>query len=143
MFRPMILLFHQELALSEQGLVRMRVELLHQLGQRFHSRLGCFREGRGVVPAWPLAHRLFCVAAILAAVRQKLHSSTLFGSPVPPCWAGRPKLLWLAMQPGKRTSCPESRRRAHPQSAGSLQPARQQRPVRTASLNNPYLASYL
>jgi hypothetical protein len=36
-----------------------------------------------VVPAWSSAHRFSCSAAILAAVRQKLHLSNLFKNPEP------------------------------------------------------------
>jgi transposase len=44
-----------------------------------------------VVPAGSSAHRLSCSAAILAAVRQKLHLSDLFKNPEP--------ALWLRHQP--------------------------------------------
>src|SRR5947199_9735926 len=57
----------------------MDVELLRQLGQRLlapdgghgHLRL----ESRAMIPARSSRHRLSCSRAILAAVRQKLHSS--------------------------------------------------------------------
>src|SRR3954465_5576946 len=76
----------------------MDIELLGQFGQRLltlHGSQGHLRfESRCVVPAGSSAHRLSCSAAILAAVRQKLHSSTLFKNPEPalssrlmPTWA--------------------------------------------------------
>src|SRR3954449_2323724 len=40
-------------------------------------------ESRRVVPAGSSAHRLSCSAAILAAVRQRLHLSNLFKNPEP------------------------------------------------------------
>src|SRR5690349_17045963 len=65
----------------------MHVELLGQLGQRplaLHGGEGHLRlEGRGVVPARSSRHRLSLPAAILAAVRQKLHSSPLSRFPEP------------------------------------------------------------
>ena len=54
----------QKLSLPGRDLVRMHVELLGQLGQRLlapHGSQGHLRlEGRGVVPARSLAHRLSC-----------------------------------------------------------------------------------
>src|SRR4051794_27472114 len=65
----------------------MHVELLGQLGQRplaLHGGEGHLRlEGRGVVPARSSRHRLSLPAAILAAVRQKLHSPRLSRFPEP------------------------------------------------------------
>src|SRR4051812_19616095 len=65
----------------------MNIELLRQLSQRLlapHGSQGHLRfESRRVVPAWSSAHRFSCSAAILAAVRQKLHLSTLFKNPEP------------------------------------------------------------
>src|SRR4051794_35779439 len=65
----------------------MHVELLGQLGQRLlalHGGEGHLRlEGRGVVPARSSRHRLSLPAAILAAVRQKLHPSPLSRFPEP------------------------------------------------------------
>src|SRR4051794_30826261 len=57
----------------------MDVELLRQLGQRLLALDGgqshlCF-ESRAVIPARSSRHRLSCSRAILAALRQKLHSS--------------------------------------------------------------------
>src|SRR5215203_2651348 len=46
-----------------------RLLALH--GSQGHLRF----ESRAVVPAWSSAHCLSCSAAILAAIRQKLHSS--------------------------------------------------------------------
>src|SRR3954465_15286028 len=65
----------------------MNIELLRQLSQRLltlHGGQGhlCF-ESRRVVPAGSSAHRLSCSAAILAAVRQRLHLSDLFKNPEP------------------------------------------------------------
>src|SRR4051794_19182980 len=75
----------------------MHVELLGQLGQRLlalHGGEGHLRlEGRGVVPARSSRHRLSLPAAILAAVRQKLHSARLSRFPEPALKAtdqGRP-----------------------------------------------------
>ncbi len=66
----------------------MDVKLLRQFGQRllsFHSRKGYLGlEGRSVVAARSLAHRISRSAAILAAVRQKIHSATLSRSREPP-----------------------------------------------------------
>src|SRR4051812_26549305 len=65
----------------------MHVELLGQLGQRplaLHGGEGHLRlEGRGAVPARSSRHRLSLPAAILAAVRQKLHSARLSRFPEP------------------------------------------------------------
>src|SRR3954447_12220793 len=65
----------------------MNVKLLRQFGERLltpHGSQGHLRfESRRVVPAWSSAHRFSCSAAILAAVRQKLHLSTLFKNPEP------------------------------------------------------------
>src|SRR4051794_11374354 len=77
----------QELSLPGRDLVGMNVKLLRQFGQRLlalHGSQGHLRfESRRVVPAWLSAHRLSCSAAILAAVRQKLHFSNLFKNPEP------------------------------------------------------------
>src|SRR5215211_5667340 len=66
----------------------MRPKLLGQFGQRllaFHGSQGHLGlEGRRVVPARSSRHGLSCFAAILAAVRQKLHSSHLSKFPEPP-----------------------------------------------------------
>src|SRR5215211_8427864 len=78
----------QELSFPGRDLVGMDIELLSQFGQRLlaphggqsHLRL----KSRRMVPAWSSAHRLSCSAAILAAVRQKLHSSHLCRFPEPP-----------------------------------------------------------
>src|SRR4051794_11856699 len=65
----------------------MNVKLLRQFGQRLlapYGSQGHLRfESRRVVPAWSSAHRLSCSAAILAAVRQRLHLSNLFKNPEP------------------------------------------------------------
>jgi hypothetical protein len=65
----------------------MNVKLLRQFGERLltpYGSQGHLRfESRRVVPAWSSAHRLSCSAAILAAVRQKLHLSNLFKNPEP------------------------------------------------------------
>src|SRR4051794_6812867 len=65
----------------------VHVELLGQFGQRLlalHGSQGHLRlEGWGVVPARSSRHRLSLPAAILAAVRQKLHSSRLSRFPGP------------------------------------------------------------
>src|SRR3954447_3470850 len=65
----------------------MNVKLLRQFGQRLltpYGSQGHLRfESRRVVPAWSSAHRFSCSAAILAAVRQKLHLSNLFKNPEP------------------------------------------------------------
>src|SRR5215204_5471434 len=65
----------------------MNIELLGQFSQRLltpYGSQGHLRfESRRVVPAWSFAHRLSCSAAILAAVRQKLHLSHLFRNPEP------------------------------------------------------------
>src|SRR3954447_1307800 len=78
----------QELSLPRRNLVGMDIELLRQFGQRLltpHGGQGhlCL-ECRRMVPAGSSAHRLSCSAAILAAVRQKLHSSRLCRFPEPP-----------------------------------------------------------
>src|SRR5215213_6081919 len=77
----------QELSLPGRDLVGMNVKLLRQFGQRLlapHGGQGHLRlEIRRVVPARSSAHRLSCSAAILAAVRQKLHLSNLFKNPEP------------------------------------------------------------
>src|SRR5215212_3961311 len=69
--------FH-ELTLPSRDLVGMHVKLLGEFGQRLlalHGSQGHLRfESRAVVPAWSSAHCLSCSAAILAAIRQKLHS---------------------------------------------------------------------
>src|SRR3954447_11368387 len=69
----------EEQRLPGRDLVRTDVELLRQLGQRLLALDGgqshlCF-ESRAVVPARSSRHRLSCSRAILAALRQKLHSS--------------------------------------------------------------------
>src|SRR3954447_12661766 len=69
----------EERRLPGRDLVRMDVELLRQLGQRLLALDGgqshlCF-ESRAVIPARSSRHRLSCSRAILAALRQKLHSS--------------------------------------------------------------------
>src|SRR4051794_27745884 len=65
----------------------MNVKLLRQLSQRLlapYGSQGHLRfESRRVVPAWSSAHRFSCSAAILAAVRQRLHLSNLFKNPEP------------------------------------------------------------
>src|SRR5215210_2765558 len=65
----------------------MNIELLRQFGQRLltpYGSQGHLRfESRRVVPAGSSAHRLSCSAAILAAVRQRLHLSDLFKNPEP------------------------------------------------------------
>src|SRR4051794_3750046 len=65
----------------------MNTELLRQLSQRLlapYGSQGHHRfESRRVVPAWSSAHRYSCSAAILAAVRQRLHLSNLFKNPEP------------------------------------------------------------
>src|SRR5919206_3212418 len=78
----------QELSLPGRDLVGMQIELLGEFGQRLlppHGSQGhlCL-EGRRMVPARSFAHRLSCSAAILAAVRQKLHSAPLSKFPEPP-----------------------------------------------------------
>src|SRR3954454_24780735 len=77
----------QELSLPGRDLVGMNIELLRQFGQRLlppYGSQGHLRfESRRVVPAWLSTHRLSCSAAILAAVRQKLHLSHLFINPEP------------------------------------------------------------
>src|SRR4051794_13468210 len=77
----------QELSLPGRDLVGMDIELLGQFSQRLlalHGGQSHLRfESRRVVPAGSSAHRFSCSAAILAAVRQKLHSSTLFKNPEP------------------------------------------------------------
>src|SRR3954463_15876738 len=77
----------QELSLPGRDLVGMNVKLLRQVGQRLltpYGSQGHLRfESRRVVPAWSSAHRFSCSAAILAAVRQKLHLSNLFKNPEP------------------------------------------------------------
>jgi hypothetical protein len=64
------------------------VELLRQLGERplaFYGSQGHLGlEGRSVVPARSSRHGLSCSTAILAAVRQKLHSPPLSRFPGPP-----------------------------------------------------------
>src|SRR3954451_8520227 len=77
----------QELSLPGRDLVGMNVKLLRQFGQRLLTPYGSqghlrFESRRGV-PAWSSAHRFSCSAAILAAVRQKLHLSNLFKNPEP------------------------------------------------------------
>src|SRR4051794_11193391 len=77
----------QELSLPGRNLVRMNIELLRQFGQRLLAPHGgqshlCL-ECRRMIPARLSAHRLSCSAAILAAVRQKLHLSNLFKNPEP------------------------------------------------------------
>src|SRR4051794_37735504 len=71
----------------------MNVKLLRQFGPRLltpYGSQGHLRfESRRVVPAWSSAHRFSCSAAILAAVRQKLHLSNLFKNPEP-ALGGRP-----------------------------------------------------
>src|SRR3954463_3257509 len=70
----------------------MDIELLGQFGQRLlapHGGQGHLRfEGRRMVPAGSSAHCLSCSAAILAAVRQKLHLSNLFKNPEPALTSG-------------------------------------------------------
>src|SRR4051794_21686953 len=77
----------QELSLPRRDLVGMNIELLRQFGQRLltpYGSQGHLRfESRRVVPARSSAHRFSCSAAILAAVRQKLHLSNLFKNPEP------------------------------------------------------------
>src|SRR4051812_14019058 len=95
--------------LPGRDLVRMDVELLRQLGQRLLALDGgqshlCF-ESRAVIPARSSRHRLSCSRAILAALRQKLHSSacpnllsqlSVSEIPVLSCtWATR---AWLRIQ---------------------------------------------
>jgi len=67
----------QQLAAPDRDLVRLNVELPHQLGQRLfalHGSQGHLRlEDRAVVPACSLRHLISCSAAMLAAYRQKLH----------------------------------------------------------------------
>src|SRR5215208_2661392 len=69
----------EELGLPLGDLVGMHIELLRQLGQgllALHGGQGHFGlESRRVVPAGSLAHHFSCLAAILAALRQKFHSS--------------------------------------------------------------------
>src|SRR5215218_10195671 len=69
----------EELGLPLGDLVGMHIELLGQFGQgllALHSGQGHFGlESRRVIAARSLAHRFSCSAAILAAVRQKLHLS--------------------------------------------------------------------
>src|SRR3954447_25513986 len=77
----------QELSLPGRDLVGMNVKLLRQFGQRLLTPYGSqghlrFESRRGV-PAWSSTHRFSCSAAILAAVRQKLHLSNLFKNPEP------------------------------------------------------------
>src|ERR671929_2148341 len=84
----------QELSLPGRDLVWMYIELLGEFGQRLlasHGSQGhlCL-EGRRMVPARSFAHRLSCSAAILAAVRQKLHSAPLSKSPEPPLRRAEP-----------------------------------------------------
>src|SRR4051812_16173787 len=75
----------------------MNIELLRQLSQRLlapHGSQGHLRfESRRVVPAWSSAHRYSCSAAILAAVRQKLHLSNLFKNPEPALYSLEPAEL--------------------------------------------------
>src|SRR5215210_5979402 len=82
----------QELSLPGRDLVGMNVKLLRQFGQRLltpYGSQGHLRfESRRVVPAWSSAHRFSCSAAILAAVRQKLHLSNLFKNPEPALYCG-------------------------------------------------------
>jgi hypothetical protein len=63
----------------------MDIKLLRQLGESFvalYGSQGHFGlESRRVVPARSLAHCFSCSAAILAAVRQKLHLSRCPNSP--------------------------------------------------------------
>src|SRR3954469_15894095 len=77
----------QELSLPGRDLVGVDIELLGQFGQRLlapYGSQGHLRfESRRVVPAWLSAHRFSCSAAILAAVRQRLHLSNLFKNPEP------------------------------------------------------------
>src|SRR5215218_941014 len=77
----------QELSLPSRDLVGMNIELMGQFGERLlapYGSQGHLRfESRRVVPAWSSAHRFSCSAAILAAVRQKLHLSNLFKNPEP------------------------------------------------------------
>src|SRR5919205_982040 len=92
----------QELSLPGRDLVRMPIELLGEFGQRLLPPQGsqghlCL-EGRHMVPARSFAHRLSCSAAILAAMRQKLHSAPLSKFP-------EPSLLLLC--PDGRTSVVE------------------------------------
>jgi hypothetical protein len=79
----------QELVFLGRDLVRVRIKLLGQFGQRLLAPYGSQRhfrlESRRTVPPRSIAHRLSCAAAILAAVRQELHSSNLsrfLGSPL-------------------------------------------------------------
>src|SRR3954464_1249988 len=77
----------------------MNVKLLRQIGQRLLTPYGSqghlrFESRRGV-PAWSSAHRFSCSAAILAAVRQRLHLSNLFKNPEPALTAGS-GLAWLS-----------------------------------------------
>src|SRR5215212_11674478 len=69
----------EELGLPLGDLVRVHSKLLGQLREgllAFHGGQGHFGlKSRRVVPAGSLAHRLSCSAAILAALRQKLHLS--------------------------------------------------------------------
>src|ERR687898_32109 len=69
----------EELRLPLGDLVGMHIKLLRQLGQgllAFHGGQGHFGlESRRVVPAGSLAHCFSCSAAIVAALRQKLHLS--------------------------------------------------------------------
>src|SRR3954466_8162534 len=90
----------QELSLPGRDLVGMNVKLLRQLSQRLlapYGSQGHLRfESRRVVPAGSSAHRLSCSAAILAAVRQRLHLSNLFKNP-------EPALYWLVKSDGHIT----------------------------------------
>src|SRR4051794_2398075 len=95
----------QELSLPGRNLVRMNIELLRQLGQRLlapYGSQGHLRfESRRVVPAWSSAHRFSCSAAILAAVRQKLHLSNLFKNPEPAlsrCLLPEARAVWVGGQ---------------------------------------------
>src|SRR3954464_11934256 len=78
----------------------MNVKLLRQIGQRLltpYGSQGHLRfESRRVVPAWSSAHRFSCSAAILAAVRQKLHLSNLFKNPEPALTAPIPRSFEIA-----------------------------------------------
>jgi len=66
----------------------VHIELLRQLGQRLlslHGRKGHLRfEGRRMISARSLAHRLSQSAATLAAIRQEIHSASLSRFPEPP-----------------------------------------------------------
>src|SRR4051812_34447018 len=81
----------------------MNIELLRQLSQRLlapHGSQGHLRfESRRVVPAWSSAHRFSCSAAILAAVRQRLHLSNLFKNPEPALFDAQDRIAPRRLKP--------------------------------------------